>query len=136
MLCPPLRYNAILTPSEKERGRKDIGSGHQGNETEQAMKTLKDQNEPTPTETITAPARTTGVTCEPPSAAREILPDTRSSNDVAGSRGLFDNPDKIPLPASSPGSDQNEGTTSSMFLHGFARCQKIDQINCSGSSTG
>jgi hypothetical protein len=97
----PLQHNAILIPSEKERGRKDIGRGNQGKKTEQATKTWKDEKAQKSAESTTAPARTK-VTHDPPPATREIPPDTRR---------LFGNPNETPLPAPSPGSDQDECTT-------------------------
>ena len=131
---PLFRRNAILTPSEKERGRKDFGRENRGKETEQAIKMGKDGEAMKPAESTTkAPARTKFIHDSPP-AILETLPDTRNNNDVAGTSGSVDNPNKPPLSIPSPGLDLDENTTPSMFLRGFARCQEINQTSCCDSS--
>jgi len=57
MLWPSLfRHNAVLTASEKGKGRNGIGRRNQGKETEQAIKMGKDEKAPKPAgSTITSP---------------------------------------------------------------------------------
>ena len=46
---PPLfRHNAVLTPSEKGKGRKGVGRWNRGKEIEQAIKTGKNEKVPKP----------------------------------------------------------------------------------------
>jgi hypothetical protein len=127
----PLQDNAIMTPSEQEEGRKVVGRGNQGKETEQSIKTGKDDKAPKPNGSITTPARTM-VTHDPPPTTR-TTPDTESGNGVTGSSGLVDSPKKPP-PVPSPGSDLDESTTSSVFPNSSVGCQKTDQTNRSSSS--
>lgn len=129
---PLLRNNAVLTPSEKERGRGDVGRENKGKGTEHAVKKGKGEDPLKPAEnTTTAPARTK-VTHNPAPATREAPSDTRNNN-AAGSSGSLDNLNKPPT-ALSPGSGPDEDTASSTFPRSFARCQEINQTNCNSSS--
>ena len=86
---PLFRYNAVLTLSEKGRGRNDVGRGNQGKEIEQAIKTGEGE--------------------------KALKP--------AGNITTFS------------GLDLDEDAMLSMFLHGLARSQEINQINRSDLST-
>ena len=47
-MTPLFRHSAILTPSEKEGGQKDVGHEDQGKETERDIKMGKDEKGPKP----------------------------------------------------------------------------------------
>lgn len=115
-------------PKEEDGGR-----GNQGNAAEHVVKREKDGKAPKLTESTTPALTKTKATYNPSPATRKTPPDT-GNNNVAGSSGFVDDPNENLLSTPSPGSGLDDDTTPSTFLHGFARCQEINQINCSSSS--